>query len=440
MKQKNKFYNKKYAHFDIRKNYSDYKKYIENPKRIKSHGFYPFIRYEIKFVKYNSKNNSLESKGKREKTREIMYSSHIDRYIYKYYSELLNEHYNIITSEYGINEASIAYRNNMQGKSNINFAKEVIDFIRHTEKSYIIVGDFEKFFNNLNHKYLKDRICDLLKADKLPDDHYAVYKNITKYSWIELDSIEKVLGKSRKKLNKKLINTKLFQTKEFHGIKKQYLKINKTGIGIPQGSSISALYANTYMLDFDREINNYVKAHKGIYRRYCDDFIVVIPINNEDNYTNKYSNFIFDTVEDIPNLTLSRDKTKEYLYEAERLTWNNSENLLLDYLGFSFNGKEVRIREKSITKFYYKLHRKINRINKKSEVNNRKCLRRGLYRGYSHLGAEKNKNGFGNFITYANRSQKIFDENSFTDNKMKYQVKNHWKTINNKIIKKKREI
>ena len=74
--EKNKYYNKKYAHFDIRKNYNDYKEYIKNPDRIKSHGFYPFIRYEIKFVKYNKKDNEVKSKA-----RKISYSAHIDRYI-----------------------------------------------------------------------------------------------------------------------------------------------------------------------------------------------------------------------------------------------------------------------------------------------------------------------------------------------------------------------
>lgn len=79
---------KPYAHFDLRTDIAKQKNYISNPEKIISHGFYPFIHYQIKTIKYNKK------KGTKEKTRDICYAAHIDRCIYQYYSFLLNEFYN----------------------------------------------------------------------------------------------------------------------------------------------------------------------------------------------------------------------------------------------------------------------------------------------------------------------------------------------------------
>lgn len=42
----------------------------------------------------------------------------------------MNDKYNDIVKKLAINEVATAYRNNSSGKSNIHFAKEVIDFIK----------------------------------------------------------------------------------------------------------------------------------------------------------------------------------------------------------------------------------------------------------------------------------------------------------------------
>jgi len=52
---------------------------------------------------------------------------------------------------------------------------------------------------------------------------------------------------------------------------------NNEGKGIPQGSPISAVLANLYMLEFDKIVNEFVTGHGGLYRRYCDDLLIVLP-------------------------------------------------------------------------------------------------------------------------------------------------------------------
>lgn len=80
MKRKVKFKNKRYTHLDVKKNYLKYENLIKKPKWIESHGFYPFIHYEIKFNKYTY-DEDINKKKINEKKRNIFYSSHIDGYI-----------------------------------------------------------------------------------------------------------------------------------------------------------------------------------------------------------------------------------------------------------------------------------------------------------------------------------------------------------------------
>lgn len=42
-----------YAHFDLRTDLSKCRNYITNPENIVRHGFYPFIKYDLEYHKYN---------------------------------------------------------------------------------------------------------------------------------------------------------------------------------------------------------------------------------------------------------------------------------------------------------------------------------------------------------------------------------------------------
>jgi len=133
---------KAYAHFDFRTDVAQQRSYISNSQKIASHGFYPFIHYEQKSVKYKT------GAGTKEKIRDICYAAHIDRCIYQYYSFLLNELYNRRVKRDGIDAVAVAYRSNLH-KSNIQFAKSAFDYIRKSGQCYIMIGDFTHFFDNL---------------------------------------------------------------------------------------------------------------------------------------------------------------------------------------------------------------------------------------------------------------------------------------------------
>lgn len=430
-----KYLIKNYKHLDSKKSIDKVKEKIQNPHWVAKHGFYPLMHFEIRFKKYvteYNKEKNIKEKMVKNKVRKIFYASHMDSYVYKYYGEKLNNEYNLVVKDLGINEIATAYRNNLSGKSNIHFAKEVIDFIRMQQDAYIFVADFTNFFDTLDHKYLKEKIRYILKEKTLPADYYNVFKNTTKFSYFVKDNIEAEL---KTKYTKSEIKNsyKYFTEKEFRAFKYKNIRRNSKNYGIPQGTGVSSVFSNIYMLDFDKNMHRYVEEQKGLYRRYCDDLIIVIPIDKkvqEFDYKFHQKN-IDDIKEKIPNLKIQSEKTGNYFYTDSQIMDLNFKNSKVDYLGFSFNGKEVRIREKSLFKYYMRTYRKIRICNRKSKINGRKSYRRELYKNYSHLG--KSKKGHGNFISYIERSQKIFDENSTTLNLMNTQVKNHWKKINSKL-------
>lgn len=429
-KNKNSIY-KKYAHFDKRVMINDVWDYISNPKRVAKHGFYPFIHYTQIFKKYK------KSEGAVQKEREICYSAHLDRCIFQYYSFLLNEKYNSRVIRDGISNVSVAYRNNL-GLNNIDFSKSIFDFIRKFESCYIMVGDFTKFFDNLDHAYLKKQLCNLLEVDKLEYDYYAVYKNITSYSKWELSDLLILNGLSNSKSDIKKLNSQdsVLTLKQFKKYKKQYVTPHSESYGIPQGSAISAVLANVYMLDADKEIYDYVNYYNGIYMRYSDDFIIVIPSKKED--FNIHYNWIKKYLETLPGVELSPEKTKLFRYcDSTVVSCNNefesninNDKNILNFLGFSFNGKEVTIRDKTISKYYYRMYRKAHTINKNGFVSpkGKRISCKNLYEKYSVRGAKGEKC---NFLTYVYRANNAYNGQEPVNRS----TKNHMYKIHKKLNK-----
>lgn len=436
-KEKNKL-SKSYVHFDNRINstISNIEKYITNPINIEKHSFYPFIHKVIKFNKYSRK------KVCKPKIRDINYSSHMDRLIYSYYAQILNDVYNDYVIKNGTNENVIAYRNNFYKKNNnIYFAKNVFDFIKEQEKCFIMVGDFSKFFDNLNHKYLKKQICEVLGVKVLSKDWYIIFKNITKYVSYDLKDISEYLHISEKKLKKK---KRIFEPEEFRSFRKiKKIKQNKNDYGIPQGSAISAVLANVYMIEFDFLLKEYIKEKNGTYFRYSDDFIVIIPLGKDEEFENieieKVIKHIESIEKSIPNLIIQKDKTENYIYNQGKLKCykeNTGKKALLNYLGFTFDGKNIFIRDKTLTKYYYRMYKKIkcinrcNRVSKKGNVISCSVL-------YDKYSIKQKENSKGNFIDYVRRAEKIFGQDAKYIKKVRA---THLKKIKRRLKKVKPEI
>lgn len=427
---------KYYPHFDAKIHWQLVKNQIEDEKYIAHHAFYPFIHYQQvmrKFPKKFIKDKEIKTRDN-PKTRNIMYSAHIDRYIYEYYAYRLNEIYNQYLQEHGIGRCSIAYRTNLH-KNNIHFAKEAFDRIRAQRNCLVILGDFTEYFDHIDHAYLKQSICKLLGVSSLPEDHYSVFRSITKYSWMELDEIREY-----KKLNRLAFNKldRIFSPDEFRKFKKDHLHRNVNSYGIPQGSAISAVYSNIYLLDFDIQMNDFCRKYGGFYRRYCDDFIIILPY---DEVTNQhYIDSIYRIKDSIKNLTLQPKKTQLLHYDNGEIVSVNecylrdvpNGNSQVSYLGFTFDGSQVRIRSKTIAKYYERMYSKADNIVEADQhmLDGKKTSRRKIYRLYSYKGKNascQNKRR-GNFLSYVDRAAKVFGEEP-----IKQDTKRSWSKLQKRL-------
>ena len=95
----------------------------------------------------------------------------------------------------------------------------------------------------------------------------------------------------------------------------------------------------------------------------------------------------------------------------------------LQYLGFSFDGRAVRIRSQTVAKFLRRMRKAVRREKylaaMRAAANGDPAVRRKLlYSRYTHLGSR-------NFITgYAADARKVFQKNA-----IRTQLKNHWREL-----------
>ena len=407
---------KPYAHFDLRVSLSmpSIRKYVMDRTKIVTHSFYPFIHFEKKNSRYGKKGPK--------KPRELYYCSHLDRCVYQRYAFLLNYQYNIWACENNIDDVAIAYRDSL-GKNNIDFAKDAFDAIRSFPQCFILVGDFTNFFDNLEHQYLKKMMCKVLGVERLPQDYFSVFKNITRFSSWDWKDIVKAAGENiaERGVRKKINSKETVLTKEQFQKNKKDIKKNISGVGVPQGSPISAVLSNIYMIKFDKDIKRYVTSKGGIYMRYSDDFIIVLPYERDAEIAD-FTSYIFSYVESMKGLIdLQKEKTSCYTYKDE-VIYEGDQPSSINYLGFLFDGKNIRIRPRAITKYYYRMRRKANTIGRSNWTSSkgRRISAKELYSIYSRNDEKQT------FIDYARKAKGILKLNDQEANAL---IKHHKRKI-----------
>ena len=407
---------KPYAHFDLRVSLSmpSIRKYVMDRTKIVTHSFYPFIHFEKKNSRYGKKGPK--------KPRELYYCSHLDRCVYQRYAFLLNCQYNIWACKNNIDDVAIAYRDSL-GKNNIDFAKDAFDAIRSFPQCFILVGDFTNFFDNLEHQYLKKMMCEVLGVERLPQDYFSVFKNITRFSSWDWKGIVKAAGENiaERGVRKKINSKETVLTKEQFQKNKKDIKKNISGVGVPQGSPISAVLSNIYMIKFDKDIKRYVTSKGGIYMRYSDDFIIVLPYERDAEIAD-FTSYIFSYVESMKGLIdLQKEKTSCYTYKDE-VIYEGDQPSSINYLGFLFDGKNIRIRPRAITKYYYRMRRKANTIGRSNWTSSkgRRISAKELYSIYSRNDEKQT------FIDYARKAKGILKLNDQEANAL---IKHHKRKI-----------
>jgi hypothetical protein len=286
----------------------------------------------------------------------------------------------------GLQECVLAYRRipikgGLGGKCNIHFAQEAFETIRSFGDCYAFALDISKFFENLDHERIRQTWLRLLgqPPDRrgrhlLPDHHFQAFKAVTKYSFIDVDRAYKELGligekltpsgkksvgylKSRKEFPLQICSPKVFREK-LTGI----IEHNPDPFGIPQGSPISDLLANLYMIEFDKEMNGVVLARGGRYFRYSDDILIVLPPPLQ-NWQDVISLAQDALGRNAPRLSLKKEKTQVYSYTTLGEKPDQTNKILssatgidgLEYLGFRYDGRRVYLRNSTVSG----IHRKI---------------------------------------------------------------------------------
>ncbi len=455
-------------HFDKRKKYPVACSIIDSDS-VAKHKFFPFINFTIKAFQY-SKLKELKRQGITSipkellfKPREINYSCYSDSYILAYYNEKLAKTYENILKIKHIS-APIAYisikKANGKGKNNVDFAAEAFTEIKQRKNCFCIGLDIKGFFDNLDHKRLKYSLIKIIGTDdqKLTSDWYLIYKILTKFHFISLKELLKVLKKDKNDFWEKGKGFDAICTpKEFRDLIHTHTKLIKSNKtikdniegenkrGIPQGINISGLLANIYMLDFDIELEKFLKDFDGYYRRYSDDIMIIVNNKKEMELAlNKVKQLIGEF-----KLEIAKKKTSiiEFnngnakIYSSDLISSNNNENAL-QYLGFTYDGKNIRVRDSTIGKFWRDAKPHIRRMIITSLIMEKTIPKGKIYGLYSHLKNRPKKsnnkkaiNFCGNFYSYIrNADKKLRQEYNFQQEvKIKKQLRNAWQQLNEYI-------
>ena len=270
---------------------------------------------------------------------------------------------------------------------------------------------------------------------KLPDDHFAVFKAMTRYSVVEKQAVFARLGffgpkrttkngtvvdgylLPKKSKVKQLCSGADFRFKIAGGNgQPSLIETNLKNFGIPQGAPISDLLANIYLLDFDKEISELMKPINGRYFRYSDDILIVAPIAPADalalesdirkrirshgpklviksrksyivrfqkQATHQSFSVVFDgqSVQECvkratdelnaKGISLASKAGRDALARAAK----NARKALngMEYLGFRFDGKKVYLRDSTLSNLWRRITRSAQRRVRACIARNRGC-------------------------------------------------------------------
>lgn len=484
---KRKYIKKGYLHLDHRfwfpGKYEEIKQIIKenllcfNPatKRKEFHSFSPFLKLLTKTPRYRYQfeegHYDLETK-----IRPICYASHIDSLIIGYYSFALTRIYEEFIKKEGYGEVVLAYRTDL-GKCNIQFAKEVFELVAKRKETSAIALDIKGYFDHIDHLKLLEKWQKVIDK-RLPEDQFNLYKILTKYSYLNCKQILKKYKGIKKRGN--VLPVTLMEIIPGIDVKEKFKQLNKDQLivtnnkpnkntqrlcGIPQGSPISALLSNIYLIDFDADLKKKGDQEGFIYRRYCDDILVIC----DTDKASAIMDFIIDKICSEYFLTIQADKvdlidfhknskgnirgfrrprrTKEAIGEKKKAilkdkpaitTALNEEKYYrpLQYLGFEFNGKNITIRSSSLSRFFRKLNHRLQRtviMSYSPSTKSDQIFMQQIYERYSHVGTR-------NFLTYAyNASREHYTNKNgkpqigLKSTSIRKQLRNHFGILRNEL-------
>ncbi len=418
------------------------------------HGFLPFLGFTLTSIRVKrevpEKGTTVPRRLRRlvlkPKHRLIKIASHRDAAVYSYYGMILGELYEERLHALGLELVPTAFRKVGRGRCNIDHAKEVFDFINANRPCVALGFDVEKFFDRLSHIRLRSAWAGILGLDRLPADHYRVYRSLTRFSWVDRKHVFSEFGISI--FNPKMENSdnprnrfcseEVFRSRvRGNGLLQHNPDQNR---GIPQGSPMSTILSNLYMLKIDEVLNAWALQNGGLYRRYCDDIVLVVPPERAQT-----TEFVVHALMHESELTLNESKTERVVFDAATKSVAQ-DGKSLPYLGFVFDGNLVRLRQSSLDRYYGKMRKGVRSA---VQCQRKQCRKiqgvplksRKLFLKFSHLAQsqrggvairEKDGNRYRirrtNFITYGIRAAQAFESIE-----IRHQLRGHWQNLRKQI-------
>lgn len=375
---------KNYLHFDRSMPVRDLVRYVTNDTLVARHRFFPLIRFHEKWIKFRIDG------AKRWKIRPLRYAARRDAAIYAYHRFKLAQAYESELSRRNIGDLPIAYRHLPKsekggGKCNIELAKEAFDFIRQLGDADVTVVDISSFFENLDHARIKEKWEQLVDRPLNPAE-LKVYESLTQYAVVDRHKVferfelyQKGIGINRIERRKRKLDKmrgeqlrQICSPEEFRnkvcGDDPSYeslIQKNRKPFGIPQGTPISDLIANLYLIDFDQRLSRWVKKRGGKAFRYCDDIIVILPHKKGQIYS-LAKDYLQNSIEQHGENLKIQDKkvavgrflTAHSGGQIYTQIFGEASKNGLEYLGFEFNGIRVKIKDATLSNAWRKLKKR----------------------------------------------------------------------------------
>jgi RNA-directed DNA polymerase len=378
---------------------------VTRPSWVASHAFLPFLQYSVpKYcVREDGDRRFLDRSGE----RIICYAGHLDSQVYSYYSFLLSDAYERALAKAELSACVIAFRKltdeqTGRAKCNIHLARDAFDAIETIGDCEVYAFDIKSFFDSLDKTTLKAAWCELLGVDALPVDHYNVFWSVTRASCFLRDDVLKALASELGGEHMRGKH-KLCSYARLKHVLKQKCRFQRPSTGIPQGTPISAILANVYMLSFDRTVADALARAGGKYFRYCDDILCIVPKGSSFDVT--------ELVErELHKMKLRLNTKKTDRSSFYRLGTELFADKPIQYLGFVFDGRSRSLRPGSLANSRRKLKlsigmakismRKTNRIRFGKGVEAAPLFLRRITRLYTAHGGR-------NFISYGQRAADV---------------------------------
>jgi hypothetical protein len=334
------------------------------------------------------------------KIRSVQYPAQLDANIFSYYAEGLSARYEQRLETLGLAEQVTAYR--PLKRSNVDFAAEAFAWIRDQAPCRVFCFDVASFFDNLDHQLLKAAWCDLIGEDRLPADHFAIFKAVTRYAYVQRELLPSALTEGDGKRKRYCTVAEFRRLRQSGALR---VRRNSATRGIPQGMQLSAVLSNLYMLEFDRRVAAEIMRWGGFYRRYSDDILIALPDRSEAGL--RVENLVIKALDDR-RLPLNTDKTTRHRARPRTHQPAPCVTPPVTYLGLTYDGERILLRGATLARFHRRMSHAVERAQRRTEASAGRLQlpKAKLRKRFTHIGKR-------NFLSYVRPIERVLRRYGF---------------------------